>query len=203
MEKRYQLNMNDALVVVDMQNCFLPGGNLGIAGSDVIIHPINLMIRRFAERGLPVALSRDWHPRNHISFREQGGPWPVHGIAGTTDAAFSPDLIIPEEALVFSKATDKNSEEYSAFHAKSDSGLTLQKWLEQHKTKRVWVGGLATDYCVLNTVQELRQAGYTAMVLVDAVYAVNVNAGDGERALRKMAENGALLIETRQVEEQA
>lgn len=201
MGKRYRLQTGDALVAVDMQNCFLPGGNLGIAGSDRIIEPIDHMIRIFTQKKLPIALSRDWHPSDHISFREQGGPWPAHGIAGTTDAAFSSELIIPEGAVIFSKATDKYSEEYSAFHAKSDTGLTLQAWLEQKNTQRVWIGGLATDYCVLNTVRDLRQAGYAVMVLTDAVYAVNVTAGDGDRALADMATRGAELVETTQIED--
>jgi nicotinamidase/pyrazinamidase len=201
MKKRYRLQSGDALVVVDMQNCFLPGGNLGIAGSDVIIAPVNRMIRMFAQKGLPTALSRDWHPPDHVSFKEQGGPWPAHGIAGTTDAAFSPALTIPAGAAIFSKATDRNSEEYSAFHAKSDTGQTLKQWLEAHQIKRVWIGGLATDYCVLNTVQELQEARYVTMVLTDAIYAVNVTAGDGDRALAAMAGWGADRAETNQVED--
>ena len=201
MEKHYRLQTGDALVVVDMQNCFLPGGNLGIAGSDRIIEPINHLIRFFTQRDLPVALSRDWHPPDHSSFQQQGGPWPAHGIAGTADADFSPDLLMPAAAVIFSKATHKDSEEYSAFLAKSDTGLTLQAWLEQNRINQVWIGGLATDYCVLNTVRDLRQAGYAVMVLTDAVYAVNVNAGHGDRALSDMSARGAEMVETRQIED--
>ncbi len=200
MGKQYRLQAGDVLVAVDMQNCFLPGGNLGIASSNRIIEPINRMILIFTQKGLPVALSRDWHPPDHSSFQEQGGPWPAHGVAGTTDAEFSPDLLRPATVMVFSKATHKDSEEYSAFLAKNDKGLTLQIWLEQTNTKRVWIGGLATDYCVLNTVRDLRQAGYTVMVLTDAVYAVDVKAGDGDRALADMAARGAEMVESRQVE---
>jgi nicotinamidase/pyrazinamidase len=201
MEKQYALQNGDALIVVDMQNCFLPGGNLAIPGSDRVIKPVNRMIRIFEHRGLPLAFSRDWHPADHISFKEQGGPWPAHGVAGTEDAAFSPALDLPVTAAVFSKATEKNSEEYSAFLAKTDNGITLQSWLEKHKIKRVWIGGLATDYCVLNTVADLRKAGYAVFVLTDAVHAVNVTTGDGERALAEMASQGAEMVKTSQVED--
>jgi nicotinamidase/pyrazinamidase len=199
MEKPFALQDGDALLVVDMQNCFLPGGNLAIPGSDRVIKPVNRMIRFFEHRGLPLAFSRDWHPADHVSFKEQGGPWPTHGVAGTDDAAFSPALDLPVTAAVFSKATTKNSEEYSAFLAKNETGMTFQSWLEKHAIKRVWIGGLATDYCVLNTVADLRQAGYAVIVLTDTVHAVNVTAGDGERALAEMAAQGAEMVETDQV----
>jgi nicotinamidase/pyrazinamidase len=201
MGKQYALQNGDALLVVDMQNCFLPDGNLGIPGSNQVIEPVNLMIRLFGKRGLSLAFSRDWHPPNHISFQEQGGPWPVHGVADTVDAAFSADLIIPVGAAIFSKATEKEQEEYSAFLAKDETGLTLQSWLKNHAIKRVWIGGLATDYCVLNTVADLRKAGYAVIVLTDAVYAVDVTAGDGERALAEMVSLGALMAETGQVKD--
>lgn len=201
MEKRYALQNGDALIVVDMQNCFLPGGNLAISGSDRVIKPVNRMIRLFEIRGLPLAFSRDWHPADHISFQEQGGPWPAHGVAGTQDAAFSPELALPVTANVFSKATTKNSEEYSAFLAITDNDITLQAWLEKHKIKRIWICGLATDYCVLNTVADLRKAGYAVFVLTDAVHAVNVTQGDGESALAEMVSQGAETVQTEQVKE--
>lgn len=200
MDKRYALQNGDALVVVDMQNCFLPGGTLGITGSDRIVEPVNRMIRLFMKQRHPIALSRDWHPPGHISFKEQGGPWPVHGVAGTFDAAFSSELIIPDGAVVFSKATDKDHEEYSAFLAKTESGLTLHSWLEEHAVTRIWIGGLATDYCVLNTVMDMLQAGYRVMVLIDAVFAVNVGTGDEERAIAEMIARGAKMVMTGQIE---
>ena len=98
MDKQYTLQDGDTLVVVDMQNCFLPGGNLAISGSNRVIRPVNRMIGIFERRGLPLAFSRDWHPADHISFQEQGGPWPAHGVAVTEDAAFSPELNIPVTA---------------------------------------------------------------------------------------------------------
>jgi nicotinamidase/pyrazinamidase len=201
MEKRYALQDGDALLVVDMQNCFLPGGNLAISGSNRVLQPVNQMIKAFIKRGLPMAFSRDWHPADHISFKEQGGPWPAHGVAGTNDASFSPELNLPAGGAVFSKATTKNTEEYSAFLATGENELTLQSWLAKHNVNRVWIAGLATDYCVLNTVLDLRQAGYAVMVLTDAVHAVNVAEGDGERALTEMSSLGAEMVETDQVEE--
>lgn len=201
MDKRYTLQDGDALVIVDMQNCFLPGGNLAIAGSDRALKPVNRLSRIFEHQERPLAFSRDWHPPDHVSFKEQGGPWPAHGVAGTKDAAFSPELNIPVTAAVFSKATVKNSEEYSAFLAKSENGLTLKSWLEKHDIKRVWMAGLATDYCVLNTVLDLLKAGYAVIVLTDAIHAVNGKAGDGERALAEMVSQGAQTAKTSQVED--
>lgn len=201
MGKPYALQKGDALLVVDMQKCFLPGGNLAISGSDRLIKPVNRMIGIFEHRRLPLAFSRDWHPADHVSFKEQGGPWPAHGVAGTEDAAFPPELDLPITGTVFSKATTKNSEEYSAFLAKSETGLTLQGWLEKNAIKRVWIGGLATDYCVLKTVLDLRKAGYAVFVLTDAVHAVDVTKGAGERALAEMATQGAQLVETSGVED--
>jgi len=200
MDKRYALQEGDALVIVDMQNCFLPGGTLGINGSDRIIPPVNRTIEAFAKREFPIALSRDWHPPGHISFAEQGGPWPVHGVAGTVDAAFSPELIIPGGAVVFSKATDRDHEEYSAFLAKTENGMTLRSWLGENAVQRIWIGGLATDYCVLNTALDMLRAGYRVMVLIDAVFAVDVKDGDGERAIVEMAARGAEMVTTGQIE---
>ncbi len=203
MEKLHLLEAGEALLIVDMQNCFLPGGTLGITGSDRILDPVNRLIRIFAKRKFPVALSRDWHPPDHISFQQQGGPWPVHGVAGTPDAAFSPALHYPADAAVFSKAMGKDQEEYSAFLASDAKGLTLREWLEQNQAKRIWIGGLATDYCVLNTGLDLRKAGFGVIVLRDAVHAVDVTPGDGERALAEMAARGAKIAAVSEIEDKS
>lgn len=195
------LREGDALVVVDVQNCFLPGGSLAVPDGNRVIEPLNRVTERFAKKQLPIFFSRDWHPPNHCSFQSQGGPWPKHGVQDTEDAEFSPALKIPVEAIIISKGMDKNREEYSAFSGKDELGCTLGEHLRSSGIKRVFVGGLATDYCVLNTVLDILQSGYEVYVLADGVCAVDVKPGDGDRALAEMKEKGARIIESTDIEE--
>jgi len=179
---------HDALLVVDVQNDFLPGGALGVRGGDAVIAPLNAAIDAFSRAARPVFAVRDWHPPDHCSFGERGGPWPRHCVAGTHGAAFAPALRLPASAPVLPKATQRDEEAYSAF---AGTGLAAQ--LAAAGVRRIVVGGLATDYCVLQTVLDARAAGLDAVVLVDAVRAVDVEPGDGARALARMAQAGARL----------
>lgn len=179
----------DALILVDVQNDFLPGGSLGVADGGAVIGPLNAMIEQFTARALPVVATRDWHPANHISFAEQGGPWPPHCVQGSRGAQFDAGLRIPEQAIIISKATDPAQDAYSGFQ-----GTDLDEQLRALGVRRVFVGGLATDYCVLNTVLDARRLGYDVVLLADAVRAVNVEPTDGEAALAQMAEAGAVTI---------
>lgn len=181
----------DALILVDVQNDFLPGGRLAVPDGDAVIPPLNAWIRRFRARGLPVFATRDWHPPDHCSFREQGGPWPPHCVAGTPGADFAPGLELPPEVVVISKATTPEKDAYSGFE-----GTDLAERLRERSVRRVFVGGLATDYCVLNTVLDALKAGFEAWVIKDAVRAVDVQPGDGERALERMRQAGAREIST-------
>lgn len=176
----------DALILVDVQNDFLPGGALAVPEGDQVIAPLTRLAARFAELGLPVFATRDWHPAHHCSFAPQGGPWPPHCIADTDGAAFAPGLRLPDSAVVISKATETASDAYSGFQ-----GTTLAVQLAQLAVRRVFVGGLATDYCVLNTVGDALAAGLEVVVLTDAIRAVDVNPGDGDRALADMIAAGA------------
>lgn len=180
----------DALLIVDVQYDFLPGGSLGIAGADAVIAPLNAWIARFRAAGLPILATRDWHPPDHCSFVAQGGIWPEHCVAGSPGARFHADLALPEDVLVISKATRQDAEAYSSF-----AGTDLAEHLRRLAVKRLFIGGLATDYCVLNTVQDCLHLGYAAMVLVACVRAVNVRPGDGERALAAMFAAGAVPVE--------
>ncbi|MCX7815964.1 MAG: nicotinamidase [Syntrophales bacterium] len=195
------LQEGDALVVVDVQNCFLPGGSLAVPNGDRIIEPLNQITDRFARKSLPIFFSRDWHPSNHCSFQSQGGPWPRHGVQDTEDAEFPPDLKIPVEAIIISKGMDKNKEEYSAFSGKDELGCSLEEHLRSSGIKRVFVGGLATDYCVLSTVLDILQGGYEVYVLADCVRAVDVKPGDGDRALAEMRGKGAHIINSTDIED--
>ena len=194
--EKVDVKEGDALLVVDVQNCFLPGGSLGVPGGDAVISLLNAAIAVFTRRGLPVFFSRDWHPADHCSFQEQGGPWPAHCVQDTDGASFAPSLQRPEGAAVVSKAAVRDKDEYSAMGAKDAEGNTLDKVLRKIGAKRIFTGGLATDYCVLNSVRDARDLGYEVYVLVDAIRAVDVNPGDGEKAVKEMGERGAMMITT-------
>jgi nicotinamidase/pyrazinamidase len=183
------LQSGDALIVVDVQNDFLPGGMLAVSEGDQVIAPLNRCMALFQARGLPVYVTRDWHPASHCSFCSQGGPWPVHCVQGTTGAAFSPALEVPATAGMISKAMNPERENYSDFE-----GTELDMQLRSLGVTRVFVGGLATDYCVLNTVRDGLKLGYRLYLLVDAIRAVNVNPDDGDKAIAEMVALGARLV---------
>jgi nicotinamidase/pyrazinamidase len=181
----------DALLVVDVQNDFLPGGALGITGGDVIVPPLNRVLAAWRALGLPVFLSRDWHPAGHCSFAAQGGPWPEHCVAGTRGAEFSTQLDRAAGDVVISKATHAGKDAYSAL-----DGTPLADALRRRGISRLLIGGLATDYCVRATGLDARAAGLEVVVLADAVCAVNVRPGDGDRALAELAAAGCELATT-------
>jgi nicotinamidase/pyrazinamidase len=176
-----------ALLVVDVQRDFLPGGALAVPRGDEIVGVLNDYIALARERGMPVLASRDWHPVRHCSFREQGGPWPPHCIAHTPGADFAPGLALPPDTIVVSKATREGADAYSAF-----AGTGLAERLRSMGIAGLLVGGLATDYCVLNTVRDALAAGFAVTLLTDAVRAVDVRPGDGARAEAEMRSAGAV-----------
>jgi len=178
----------DALIVVDVQADFLPGGALGVPHGDRVVGPLNRLIDAWSARGLPLYVTRDWHPADHCSFAERGGPWPTHCVAGTAGAEFSPALHIPAGTTIVSKATRANEEAYSVF-----KGTGLLEQLRNAGVTRIVLGGLATDYCVRFSGSDARAAGLEVIVLKDAVCAVDVHPGDGARALQELAEAGAAL----------
>jgi len=180
----------DALIIVDVQNDFLPGGSLAVGHGDEVIPALNRYIALFRARGLPVFATRDWHPADHCSFRPRGGPWPPHCVAGSRGAEFGPGLNLSPDTPVISKGTDPGTDAYSAFEG---TGLDLR--LKRLGVTRVFVGGLATDYCVLSTVRDALAAGLRAVVLRDACRAVNVHARDGAQAEQEMERLGALPAE--------
>ena len=181
------LYAGDALLIVDVQNDFLPGGALGVQGGDEIVPVLRGYIDRFQSRGLPIFLSRDWHPPNHCSFREQGGPWPIHCVAGSTGALPPPSFPIPETATIVQKATLPDKEAYSAFQ-----DTPLYEHLQAANIERLFIGGFATDYCVLSTVKDARVLGYHVCLLTDAIRAVNIAWEDGRKAEEAMVRLGAI-----------
>jgi len=181
------LDRRDAVLIVDVQVDFLPGGKLAVQHGDQVVPALNRYVALARRKEVPVFASRDWHPRDHCSFRAGGGPWPEHCVAGSPGAAFAPGLALPRDTIVISKATARDTDAYSAFQ-----GTDLAPRLRERGVKRLLVGGLATDYCVLNTVLDARKAGFEVLLLVDAMRAVNVKPGDGERAEREMLAAGAV-----------
>ncbi len=182
------LTSGDALIVVDVQRDFLPGGALGVPDGDAVVPVLNRYIALFGQAGLPVVFTRDWHPANHCSFRAQGGPWPPHCVAASAGAAFAPGLDVPAAAAVISKATTAEADAYSGFQ---NTGLA--DWLRRHGCRRLFIGGLATDYCVRATVLDALAEGFAAVLLRDAARPVDVQPGDGTRAEREMRDAGAGL----------
>ncbi|MFA4044319.1 MAG: hypothetical protein HZRFUVUK_001105 [Candidatus Fervidibacterota bacterium] len=186
---RLKLTKYDALVIVDVQRDFCAGGALAVPDGDAVVQPLNSYIEVFKSANLPIVATRDWHPPNHISFREHGGLWPPHCVQGTEGAEFHPQLKLPEETLIISKATQPDLEAYSGFE-----GTELESLLKSKGVKRLFVGGLATDYCVKMTVLDALKLGFTTFLLEDAIRGVNVNPSDSERAIDEMLSNGAIAI---------
>lgn len=182
------LRNGDALIVVDMQIDFVTG-SLAVPGGAAIVPALNHCIGAFARRGLPVFATRDWHPPEHCSFRSRGGPWPAHCVAGTEGARWVPGLALPRDAFVVSKATQADREAYSTF-----AGTGLDAELRARGVDRIFIGGLATDYCVVESVRDARKLGYAVVVLEDAIAAVNVRPDDGARAIGTMREAGATMV---------
>lgn len=188
-QARWQPRPGDVLLVTDIQYDFLPGGSLAVSGGDAVVPVLNRYIEAFEAQGLPVYATRDWHPEGHCSFHAQGGPWPVHCVAGTRGAEFAAALRLPPATTVISKATTPDQEAYSSFQ-----GTDLDSRLRAAGIRRIFIGGLTTDYCVLNTVQDARKLGYEVMLLTDAIRPVEVQPGDGLKAEEEMARLGAQRV---------
>src|SRR5437773_3620435 len=179
-----------ALILVDIQNDFCPQGALAVNEGDQVVPIVNRLIPEF-----PLVIStQDWHPANHISFKERGGPWPPHCVQGTQGADLHPDLETETIAHYFRKASSPEKDDYSEFEGKDAQGRTLDDVLKSHGVNKLYVVGLATDYCVLETVLDGIKYGYDVYPVTDAMRAVNVNPDDGEKALQKMAQHGAHLV---------
>lgn len=185
---------NMALIIVDLQNDFCPGGALPVPDGDLIIAPLNRVAERFARHGLTVFASRDWHPAETEHFQEYGGPWPAHCVQGTDGAAFHPDLHLPNNAIILSKGIDRHTDGYSAFDGISCLGLSLAELLKSRGIRQLYVGGLATDYCVRATVMDAIKHGLAVTVLADGTAGVDIKAGDSQRSLEEMQQAGARIL---------
>jgi nicotinamidase/pyrazinamidase len=179
-----------ALLIVDVQNDFCPGGALAVPDGDRVVEPLSRIAGFFAAAGLPVLASRDWHPPETKHFRDFGGVWPPHCIQNTPGAEFHPDLQLPKGTLVISKGSNPDSDAYSAFDGQSSDGGCLGDTLATLQVDHLYVGGLATDYCVSASVLDARKLGLEVTILIDAIAAVEVVAGDSAKALDLMKSAG-------------
>ena len=191
MKKTLDLNISsmDALIIADIQNDFLPGGALPVDQGEQIIPVLNEYAKMFNKTDAKLVASRDWHPPKHISFTAQGGPWPPHCVQETEGAKFSPDLKLPKSTTIVSKATDSGKEAYSVFDG-TDLGEQLKSW----GVTRIFIGGLATDYCVVNSVIDAHKMGFDVVVLVDATRGINIKPSDVDQAFETMRRNGATQL---------
>jgi nicotinamidase/pyrazinamidase len=178
-----------ALIVVDVQNDFCPGGSLAVAHGDEVVPPLNKLINEFLDRDEPVYKTRDWHPAKTKHFQAFGGTWPVHCVQGTHGAEFHQDLSDDPRVTIISKGMNESADGYSGF-----DGTNLAQLLREEGVNEVWVGGLATDYCVKHTVLDALREGFEVKALADAMRAVNVNSDDGAKAVAEMRSAGAEII---------
>jgi nicotinamidase/pyrazinamidase len=178
-----------ALIVVDLQRDFCPGGSLAVKDGDSVIPPLNRVISAFTQAGLPIFHTRDWHPENHCSFKDSGGPWLRHCVAGTPGAEFHPDLTIAPGSVIVSKATGPDAEAYSGFQ-----GTELESRLRRTGVHDLVVGGLATDYCVRQTCLDGLKMGFSVEVMTDCVKGVDLHGGDSDAALGEVSSRGGTKI---------
>jgi nicotinamidase/pyrazinamidase len=189
-----------ALLVIDVQLDFCPGGSLAVADGASVVPVLNRYISLFWKRGSAIYASRDWHPAQSLHFLEFGGSWPAHCVQGSAGARFHPQLLLPEGTIVISKGLTAWDEGYSALQGVTENGSPLPMLLRHMATDRLFVGGLATDYCVKQSVLEALREGFAVTLLTDAVRAVELEPGDGEVAIREMLAAGATLATLETIE---
>ena len=175
----------DALIIVDVQNDFCPGGALAVPRGDEVVPIINQLLE---QRWLSVA-TKDWHPADHCSFKAHGGPWPPHCVQGTAGAELHPELAATKIQVVITKGSHPDRDAYSGFQ-----GTELAKLLRESGVNRVVVCGLATDYCVRATAHDALQEGFEVLVLEDVIRGVEVQPGDSQRALEELRQEGAKVV---------
>ena len=188
------MSQRDALIVVDVQNDFCPGGALAVENGDEVVPVLNRYIERFADLRLPIFATRDWHPVKTAHFKAYGGVWPVHCVQGTHGAEFHPDLKLTPEITIVSAGMAADEDGYSGFLGRDSSGRSLAALLRDRGVDRLLIGGLATDYCVKHTVLDGIQEGFQVMLIGDAVRGVNLNPGDSEQAIKEMSAAGAIVV---------
>jgi nicotinamidase/pyrazinamidase len=189
-----------ALLIVDVQHDFCPGGALPAEDGDAVVPVLNRTIEKFQAAGYPVFASRDWHPEGSAHFEERGGPWPPHCIQGSEGAEFHRNLELPDDVIVITKGVDPEEDEgYSAFEGTADDGSLLASKLKDDDVDEVFVAGLATDYCVRASALDAVKAGFRTHLIVDAIRGVDVNPGDSGLAIEEMKRDGVHITMSDQI----
>lgn len=183
------LTDRDALLIVDVQHDFLPGGALAVPDGDAVVPVLAACVQIFEEQTLPIFASRDWHPPDHCSFEASGGIWPPHCVAGTGGAELEAALQLPADATIVDKGTTTERDAYSAF-----DGTELQSWLRERGVTRLFIGGLATEYCVLKSAEDALQNGIEVMLMENAIRAIDASAG--RSAIEDLRRMGAIIIQS-------
>ena len=192
--------MKKALLIVDVQNDFCPGGTLAVPNGDQVIKPLNRVAEYARANGWVITASRDWHPRQTTHFEKFGGRWPVHCVQNTYGAEFHPSLRLPSTTVVISKGIyDDGYSLFEGFHLRKDGGNLVTSWFFLNNCDEVYIGGLATDYCVKATALDAVKNGLKTYLLFDACRAVNINPGDGDRAIEEMIRAGVIITTTDKV----
>lgn len=184
-----------ALLVVDVQKDFCPGGALAVPGGDRVVPVLNQYIENAVAKGWVVYASRDWHPPVTRHFQPYGGEWPPHCVEDTEGASLHPDLRLPPSTIVISKGQDPENPGYSAFQGHTPEGQPLLADLHDRQIGHLYVGGLATDYCVKQSVIDALRNGFRVTLLADAIAGVEVQPGDSLRAIDEMRHAGADLVD--------
>ena len=179
---------DEALLIVDVQNDFCPGGALAVDQGDAVVPVLNSYMQKL---DLPVYASRDWHPVRTSHFREFGGIWPPHCIQNTHGAAFHPELGLPGDATILTKGTSATDDGYSAFEGVDEQGRPLAGVLRSRAIRRLYLGGLTTDYCVRTSALDALGEGFEVVLLIDAIRGINLKPGDVDRAIQQVRSAGA------------
>jgi len=183
-----QLQPTDALIVVDVQNDFCPGGALAVPAGDEVVPELNRWLHAAQQGGAGVFATRDWHPSDHTSFTDQGGPWPPHCVQNTPGAEFHTDLELPMGVPVISKGVEAADDSYSNF-AKTD----LDARLRAGGATRLWIGGLALDYCVLWTALEAVRLGYEVHLIAAASRSIATSPEDVQKTIAQLRDAGVIV----------
>jgi nicotinamidase/pyrazinamidase len=187
----FHLKKGDALLIVDAQNDFFPGGALPVPHGDEILPVVNAWINAALAAGIPIFASLDWHPANHCSFIAQGGPWPVHCVQNSEGARIHPDIQLPPTTVIINTADDPMKEGYSAFSGKTAAGAPLASALKTLGINRLWVNGLALDYCVCETALDGRTYGFDVHLITSGTRAITDETG--KEAMAKMRAAGVIF----------
>jgi len=183
-----------ALLIVDVQNDFCPGGALAVPQGDKVVAVINKYIKSFYKEKLPIFASRDWHPVRTKHFKDFGGVWPAHCLQNTRGAAFHPQLKLPKETILLYKGMDPEKDSYSVFQAEDTSGMGFLKFLHLLGVAELYICGLATDYCVKSSVLDALKNGFKVKLLTDAIKGVDIKPGDSEKAIKEMVKKGVKKV---------